>query len=139
MAAVAKKTTCMIRTHKFIKNPLLNRRQFVLEVLHEGRANVPKNELRDKLALMYKVSDKDCIYVWGFKTAFGGGRSTGFGCIYDSRASGMKFQPKFRQIRIGHGARGTEGRKLRKDKKTRAGKLRGKERAKILYGDSKKK
>ena len=30
------------------------------------------------------MSDSKCIFLWGFKIAFGGQRSTGFGVIYDS-------------------------------------------------------
>lgn len=125
--------TCVIRTKKFMKNPLLRRKQFVIEVLHEGRANVPKKEITTKIATLYK-SPEDCIFVWGFQTAFGGGRSTGFGVIYDDRETALKFEPKYRLIRTGTGSRGTETRKLRKDKKNRAKKFSGKERAMVLYG-----
>ena len=125
--------TCIIRTKKFMKNPLLRRKQFVVEVMHEGRANVPKNEIRTKLATLYKA-DEDTIFVWGFQTAFGGGRSTGFGVIYDDRATALKFEPKYRLIRTGTGSKVQESRKLRKDKKNRAKKFRGKERAAVLYG-----
>jgi hypothetical protein len=31
-----------------------------------------------------QVADPKCIFLWGFKIAFGGQRSTGFGVIYDS-------------------------------------------------------
>jgi len=56
----------------------------VVDVLHEGRPNVPKTEIRDKLAHMFKVKDPNCVSMFGFKTDFGGGRSTGFALIYDS-------------------------------------------------------
>jgi hypothetical protein len=46
-------------------------------VLHPSRASVPKEELKEKLAKTYKVADSKCIFLWGFKIAFGGQRSTG--------------------------------------------------------------
>lgn len=80
-------------------NRLLARRQFVVDVLHPGRANVSKNEIKEKLASMYNVSDANAIFVFGFRTQFGGGKSTGFGLIYDSVKSAEKFEPKHRLIR----------------------------------------
>ena len=61
-----------IRTRKVISNPLLARRQFVIDVLHPNRANVSKDELREKLAEIYKA-EKDAVSVFGFRTQFGGG------------------------------------------------------------------
>ena len=51
-----------IRTRKVISNPLLARRQFVIDVLHPNRANVSKDELREKLAEIYKA-EKDAVSV----------------------------------------------------------------------------
>lgn len=73
-----------IRTRKFLTNRLLQRKQMVVDVLHPTRANVAKDELRDKLAAMYKAP-KDQVIVFGFRTQFGGGKSTGFALIYDSK------------------------------------------------------
>jgi len=41
--------SCTIRTRKFLTNRLLQRKQFVLDVLHPGRANVSKDELKERL------------------------------------------------------------------------------------------
>lgn len=38
------------------------------------------------------------VIVFGFRTAFGGGKSTGFALIYDSKDS-LKFEPRYRLIR----------------------------------------
>jgi small subunit ribosomal protein S24e len=46
---MADKQPVQIRTRKFIRNAVLARRQFVIDVVHPGRANVAKNELREKL------------------------------------------------------------------------------------------
>jgi small subunit ribosomal protein S24e len=70
-----------------------------LDVLHPGRANVSKDELREKLAKLYKA-EKDCVFVFGFRTQFGGGKSTGFGLIYDSLDAAKKFEPKYRLVRV---------------------------------------
>lgn len=88
-----------IRTRKFITNRLLARRQFIVDVLHPNRANVSKAELSEKLAQIYKT-DKARVVTFGLRTAFGGGRSTGFGLIYDDEASQKKFEPKYRLIRV---------------------------------------
>jgi small subunit ribosomal protein S24e len=88
-----------IRTRKFITNRLLARRQFVVEVLHPSRPNVPKSELSEKLAALFKA-DKARVVPFGFRTHFGGGRSTGFALIYDDEASQKKFEPKHRLIRV---------------------------------------
>jgi hypothetical protein len=48
-----------IRTKKFITNRLLARKQFVCEVLHPGLASVSKAQLKEKLAVMYKVQPHD--------------------------------------------------------------------------------
>ncbi|KAH9729813.1 40S ribosomal protein S24-1 [Citrus sinensis] len=38
-----------LRTRKFMTNRLLSRKQFVIDVLHPGRANVSKNGLDTKV------------------------------------------------------------------------------------------
>ncbi|RMZ22367.1 hypothetical protein D0859_09531, partial [Hortaea werneckii] len=61
-----------LRTRKFIRNPLLGRKQMVVDVLHPSRPNVSKDELRTKLSELYK-SGKDQVSVFGFRTHYGGG------------------------------------------------------------------
>jgi hypothetical protein len=48
------------------------------------------------------VKDDSCILLYGFKVAFGGGRTTGFGLIYDSIQAAKKFEPKYRLTRVRH-------------------------------------
>ncbi|KAL5729608.1 ribosomal protein S24A [Ranunculus cassubicifolius] len=88
-----------IRTRKFITNRLLSRKQFVIDVLHPGRPNVSKAELKERLAKLYEVKDPNSIFV-KFRTHFGGGKSTGFGLIYDSIENAKKYEPKYSLIRI---------------------------------------
>ena len=112
-------TPVQIRTRKFIRNAVLQRRQFVIDIIHPGRANVAKSELQEKLASMFKVDDVSTIILFGFRTVFGGGKSTGFALVYDSLDAAKKFEPKYRLARNGLGP-GREGsRKQIKEKKNR--------------------
>merc|ERR1719424_12280 len=87
-------------------------------------------DLQEKLCKMYKVQDNSCCWLFGFKVAFGGGRSTGFGMIYDSLVAAKKFEPKYRLTRFGMGKAKTTARKQRKERKNRAKKVRGLKKAK---------
>lgn len=80
-------------------NRLLKRKQMVVDVIHPNAASVAKVSIREKLASMYKC-DKEAIVVFGFKLAFGGGKSTGFALIYDSVDAAKKFEPKYRLARV---------------------------------------
>ena len=68
-------------------------------MLHPNRASVPKDEIREKLASMYNA-DKECVFVFGFRVKFGGGKSVGFGLIYDNKDAALKYEPKFRLLRV---------------------------------------
>ncbi|RRT67670.1 hypothetical protein BHE74_00005657, partial [Ensete ventricosum] len=57
-------------------------------------------ELKEKLAKLYEVRDPDTIFVFKFRTHFGGGKSTGFGLIYDTVENAKKYEPKYRLIRV---------------------------------------
>lgn len=95
------------------------RRQFVIDVLHPNRPNVSKDELRDKLSEIYKT-DKDAVSVFGFRTQFGGGKSTGFGLIYQSVADLKRFEPSYRLVRYGLAEKVEKAsRQQRKQKKNR--------------------
>lgn len=48
---------------------------------------------------MYKTTP-DVVFVFGFKTQFGGGKTTGFGMIYDSLDYAKKNEPKYRLQRV---------------------------------------
>ncbi|KAL9104522.1 MAG: hypothetical protein Q9163_000553 [Psora crenata] len=70
------------------------------DVLHPNRANVSKDELRQKLAELYKAN-KDQVSCFGFRTQYGGGKSTGFALVYDSHEVMKKFEPHYRLVRYG--------------------------------------
>eukprot|EP00873_Tetraselmis_striata_P022724 jgi/Tetstr1/442988/TSEL_031048.t1 len=124
--------TVTVRTRKFMTNRLLSRRQFVVDVLHPGRANCSKAELKEKLSKMYDVRDNNQIAVFGLRTQFGGGKSTGFGLIYDSVDAAKKFEPKHRLIKAGLKEAVQTSRKQIKERKNRAIKCRGKKKAAVL-------
>ena len=44
---------------------------------------------------MYSCTADRC-FTFGFKTQFGGGKSTGFALIYDTMDFAKKFEPKYR-------------------------------------------
>lgn len=104
---------------------MLARKQFVVDVLHPNRANVAKDELREKLAEAYKA-EKDAVSVFGFRTQFGGGKSVGFGLIYNSVADAKKFEPTYRLVRYGLAEKVEKAsRQQRKQKKNRDKKVFG--------------
>merc|ERR1712240_190854 len=72
----------------------------IVDVLHPGKATVAKSDIREKLARMYKAT-ADCIVCFGFRTAFGGGKTTGFALIYDSLDYLKQYEPKYRLARLG--------------------------------------
>ena len=88
-----------IRTRKFTVNKLLSRRQFIVDVIHPSRPPISRDELSEKLAKLYKA-DKARVVPFGFKTHFGGGRSTGFALIYESEETQKKFEPRYRLVRV---------------------------------------
>ncbi|PIA17183.1 hypothetical protein COEREDRAFT_80556 [Coemansia reversa NRRL 1564] len=127
---MADASTVTIRTRKFITNRLLQRKQMVVDVIHPGLANLSKVEVREKLSKVFKT-ESDLVIPFGFRTQFGGGRSTGFVLIYDSVDAAKKFEPKFRLIRQGFmEAASRASRKQRKERKNRGKKTRGTGRAK---------
>eukprot|EP00919_Chromeraceae_sp_WS-2016_P018425 GHVR01043724.1.p1 GENE.GHVR01043724.1~~GHVR01043724.1.p1 ORF type:complete len:131 (-),score=26.62 GHVR01043724.1:113-505(-) len=123
-----------IQVRKFQKNPLLMRKQFCVDVIHANKPSVSKKDLQNKIANMFKVKETKSIILFGFKTAFGGSRSTGFGLIYDSLAAAKRFEQRYRLARMGVvDAPVKSGRRGRKETKNKAKKHRGKEKSKILH------
>ncbi|PSK53192.1 40S ribosomal protein S24 [Elsinoe australis] len=114
-----------LRTRKFIRNPLLGRKQMVVDVLHPNRANVSKDDLRDKLAELYKAP-KDAVSVFGLRTQYGGGKTTGFALVYESPESMKQFEPRYRLVRYGLATKIEKAaRQQRKQRKNRSKEFRG--------------
>lgn len=70
------------------------------DILHPGRAGISKEELREKLGGMYKAQ-KEQISVFGLRSQYGGGKTTGFALVYDSPEAMKKFEPLYRLVRVG--------------------------------------
>ena len=47
---------------------------------------------------MYKCTP-DRVFTFGFRTNFGGGKSSGFALVYDTMDFAKKFEPKYRLVR----------------------------------------
>jgi len=107
-------------------NPLLKRKQMVIDVKHPTSASVSKANLRTRVQKDFKVSDDKCVALFGFRTQFGGGLSTGFCLVYENLESVKKFEPRYRQVRLGMMQAKMGSAKAKKEKKNKMKKLRAK-------------
>jgi small subunit ribosomal protein S24e len=96
----------------------------VVDIIHPGRANVAKSELQGVIGGMHKADSK-LVITFGFRTKFGGGKSTGFCLIYDNEEAMMKFEPKHRLVRLGVFTKAESSRKAIKEAKNKGKKIRG--------------
>ena len=62
-------------------------------MIHPELSNVSKADIKVKLAQTLKSKEEN-ISIFGLKTKFGGGRSTGFALIYDSLDARKKYDSK---------------------------------------------
>jgi len=62
---------------------------------------VSKKEIIEKVAKMFKVKDPSTVIPFSFKTAYGGGKSTGFVCVYNSLEEAKKLHTKCHLTRLG--------------------------------------
>ncbi|XP_069323356.1 small ribosomal subunit protein eS24-like [Eulemur rufifrons] len=130
--------TITIPTRKFMTNRLLQKKQMVTRVLHPGKATVPKAEIGGKLAKMYKTT-ADVIFVFGFRTHFGDGKTTGFDMIYDSLDYAKKNERKHSLARHRlYEKKKTSSRKWKKKYKNKMKKVRGTAKASVGAGKKRK-
>ena len=87
----------MISNSIFIS--LLQRKQMIVDIIHPNSSTPKKSEVREALAKNYKTT-ADTIIAFGFKTVFGGGKTSGFALIYDSVEVAKKNEPRFRIVGI---------------------------------------
>ena len=139
MAPIKKKAEFTIRTQQFKVNQLMNRKQFVVVIDHANwNGTVPKAAVSKKVAALYKVPDEKQIALFGMKSQFGGGKTTGFGLIYDDVASAKRLEPNYRLVRQGLGRGRCVARKSRKERKNRDKKIRGAMKGKAQTKKAKK-
>lgn len=129
-----------ILTKKIAKNQLLDRTQFVIDVIHTESGVCSKKDLQQLISKKYNAPLEQVV-IFGLRTKFGGNKSTAFGLIYGSKDSLRKFEPKHRLIKQGvlEKAKVTTSRKTKKDLKNKIKKLRGKAKTLALKGQAKKK
>ncbi|KAK6344992.1 hypothetical protein TWF718_006937 [Orbilia javanica] len=128
-----------VRTRKFLRNPLLQRKQMVVDILHPGLPNISKSDLREKLGKIYKA-DAGAVSVFGLRTQYGGGKTTGFALIYDSLDALKKFEPHYRLVRYEYASKIEKAsRQQRKQRKNRMKEVRGTAKTKAASKDKKKK
>merc|ERR1712021_178787 len=71
-------------------------------------------------------ADPDATPIFGLRTDYGGGKTTGFALVYDNVQAAKDIEPKHRLIKIGLSeAVSKTARKQRKEKKNREKKFRG--------------
>lgn len=105
-----------VRTRKFLRNAVAGRRQMVVDVIHPGSATISKEAIKKSLCDMYNGAEK-LVFLFGFRTKFGGGKTTGFAFIYDSEASAKMMEPRHRLIALGWAEARTRKRGAWKDSK----------------------
>merc|ERR1712151_433893 len=119
-------------------NRLLARKQCVLDVFHSNEACAKKDDIASEVTGKFR-SDAENVVLFGFKTRFGGGRSTGFCLIYDSKDAKKKYEPTYRLRRTKEapGKDTTLTRKIEKEIKIKRSKVRGVAKTKITAGKKK--
>jgi small subunit ribosomal protein S24e len=133
-----KKEQFILYARKMINNPLLKRKQVVIELIHPDQGSVSKAAIKEKLATMFKAKDES-ISVFGLHSKFGGGRSSGFACIYDDVDARKKCDTKSMLLRDKlRVVEGKKGRKQLKEMKGRMNKVRGIAKAKAANASKKK-
>lgn len=66
-------TDLVIRARKFQTNTLLDRKQFIVDVYHQG-IDASKKDVIAAIAKKFRVQP-ETVSVFGFRCRFGGGRS----------------------------------------------------------------
>ena len=100
---------------------------------HPKSACLKLEEIKVELASKF-ACNADGISLFDFFTKFGGGRTTGFALLYDSKDLKIKYEPKYRLRReeLIDAKDVTKTRKTKKNLKIKTRKLRGKEKVKVL-------
>lgn len=103
-----------LRIRKYIVNKLLDRKQFVVDLKHPGAPAPTREEIKDLVASQLKAN-KEFTVIFGLKTIYGGGRTTGFGLIYDNKDALLKVEPTHRLIKAGLKEKSKQTRRSRKN------------------------
>eukprot|EP01084_Bolivina_argentea_P257879 434554_1 len=123
------KRVVTVKTRKFIVNKLLCRKQMVVDIRHQHLATPSRRLIRRKISSIYKVKDPHTIVLFGFKSKYGGGKTTGFCLIYDNFKSRKRFDYRYRLVRDKFAKKKEGSRKAQKELKNRRKKMVGREKA----------
>ena len=124
---------------KFLKNPLLERKQMSLEIINPESGQLTKQKIADKLAKTLNVKSSECITIFGMKAKFGGGRTSAFALVYDSVEAKTKFDSLTGLRRAGIVTKkGRTPRKGKKEIKGRRKRVHGTAKSKCVAGKQKK-
>ena len=99
---------------KYIVNKLLDRKQFIVDLSHPGEKAPNRDEIKDLVSAKLKAN-KENIVIFGLRTVFGGGKTTGFGLIYDNLDALMKIEPKHRLVKAKLAEKSKQTRRMRKN------------------------
>merc|ERR1711990_1280675 len=119
-----------VRPRKLMTNRLLSRRQMVIDILHPDQPTPDKATLRKLICehlskAKHAKADPDATVVFGMRTDYGGGKSTGFALVYDSTDAAKKIEPKHRLVKIGLDEVTTRTARKQRKEKNREKKFRG--------------
>lgn len=92
----------------------MERKQFKIDVFHREAKDISKKAIASAVSKKFKVAE-DNVVIFGFRTKFGGMRSSAFCLIYESLDALKRFEPKYRLIRKGL----VEKPKLKKTRRTK--------------------
>ena len=129
----------VVRARKFMKNALLDRKQFVVDVFHHEAGSVNKKDVAAELAKKFRCS-AELVVLYGFSTKFGGGRSQGYCNIYDNKDAMLKFETthNLRRAELVPAKVSSQSRRLKKEQKNKGKKVRGTARAHAKREEKKK-
>ena len=113
-----------LRVRQFVTNKLLDRKQFVVDLSHPGDRAPSRDEIKDQVSSRLHAN-KDLIVIFGLKTHFGGGRTTGFGLVYDTKDALMKSEPTHRLVKAGLKEKAKSTRRARKTQRLQKMKIWG--------------
>merc|ERR1739848_228290 len=94
--------------------------QCVVDIWHNNASCASRQDIAETVAGKCRADAKNVV-LFGFKTRFGGGRTSGFCLIYDSKDARKKYEPvhRLRRTQDAPPANTTMTRKIKKELKTR--------------------
>merc|ERR1711933_215653 len=123
------KRVVTVKTRKFMVNKLLCRKQMVVDIRHQHLATPSRRLVRRRICKMYKIKDPHTVVLFGFKSKYGGGKTTGFCLIYDNFKCRRRYDYRHRLVRDKFAKKPEGSRKARKELKNRKKTMAGREKA----------